>query len=104
MGTALITNDIQFAALHTQGKFKRNLQKFKNREDVKVLLLPISSGANGLNLIEASHVLLIEPILNPAEELQAIGRVHRIGQTKPRTVHRFLVSATIEERIHKMLK
>ncbi len=40
---------------------------FQNRDDVKVLLLPISSGANGLNLIEASHVLLIEPILNPAQ-------------------------------------
>ena len=104
LGSALITNDIQFAALHTQGKFKRNLQKFKNRQDVKVLLLPISSGANGLNLIEASHVLLIEPILNPAEELQAIGRVHRIGQTKPTTIHRFLIASTIEERIHNMLR
>ena len=29
LGTALIQNDIQFAALHAQGKFKRNLQKFK---------------------------------------------------------------------------
>merc|ERR1719273_2223416 len=103
LGSALITNDIQFAALHTQGKFKRNLQKFKNRQDVKVLLLPISSGANGLNLIEASHVLLIEPILNPAQELQAIGRVHRIGQTKPTTIHRFLIRSTIEERMYKML-
>ena len=69
-----------------------------------MLLLPISSGANGLNLIEASHVLLIEPILNPAQELQAIGRVHRIGQTKPTVVHRFIISSTIEERILKMLK
>ena len=43
---------------------------FQNRADVKVLLLPISSGANGLNLVEASHVILVEPILNPAQELQ----------------------------------
>ena len=27
--SALVTNDIQFATLHVQGKFKRNLQKFK---------------------------------------------------------------------------
>jgi hypothetical protein len=32
---------------------------FQNRDDVKVLLLPVTSGANGLNLISASHVLLV---------------------------------------------
>ena len=59
LGEALDQNDIHYAALQAQqGKFKRNLQKFKNREDVKVLLIPLKSGANGLNLIEASHVLL----------------------------------------------
>lgn len=61
---------------------QKNLATFKQEADVSVLLLPVHSGANGLNLIEATHVLLVEPILNPAQELQAIGRVHRIGQTK----------------------
>jgi len=109
LGAALDENNIPYASLHnsgatTQGNFKRNLQKFKNREDVKVLLMPISRGANGLNLVEASHVLLMEPLLNPAQELQAIGRVHRIGQKKATCVHRFLVKQTIEERIHQMLR
>jgi len=106
LATALDDNSINYAALHTQGKGKlqRNLQKFKNRDDVHVLLLPVSSGANGLNLTEASHVLLMEPILNPAQELQAIGRVHRIGQKNKTTVHRFYVKQTIEEKMQQMLK
>uniref|UniRef100_A0A671W3I7 SNF2 histone linker PHD RING helicase n=1 Tax=Sparus aurata TaxID=8175 RepID=A0A671W3I7_SPAAU len=71
---------------------------------INILLLPLHTGSNGLNIIEATHVLLVEPILNPAHELQAIGRVHRIGQTKPTFVHRFLIRSTIEERMQAMLK
>ncbi|KAF4525763.1 hypothetical protein B566_EDAN002025 [Ephemera danica] len=73
-------------------------------KNVTALLLPVHSGANGLNLIEATHVLLVEPILNPASELQALGRVHRIGQTRPTIIHRFVVRGTIEERMHEVLK
>ncbi|KAG8444170.1 hypothetical protein GDO86_009377, partial [Hymenochirus boettgeri] len=69
-----------------------------------ILLLLLTYRLHGLNIIEATHVLLVEPILNPAHELQAIGRVHRIGQTKSTVVHRFLIKATIERRMQAMLK
>ncbi|XP_031496910.1 uncharacterized protein LOC116262040 isoform X1 [Nymphaea colorata] len=71
-------------------------------KSIRVLLILIQHGANGLNLLEAQHVVLIEPLLNPAVEAQAINRVHRIGQEKPTFVHRFIVKNTVEESIHKL--
>jgi E3 ubiquitin-protein ligase SHPRH len=55
---------------------------FKEDGRVNVLLLPYHTGSNGLNLFEASHVVMVEPTLNPAQEAQAIGRVYRMGQTR----------------------
>lgn len=101
---AFAQNGITFRALHQHSKFQKHLASFKSNSLISALLLPISSGANGLNIIEAAHVILVEPILNPAAELQAIGRIHRIGQTKETTVHRFLVRDTIEDRMHHILK
>ncbi|XP_013421638.1 E3 ubiquitin-protein ligase SHPRH [Lingula anatina] len=102
IGRALTENGVPFKSLHQQNKFQTNLSCFKNDPGVVALLLPVHSGANGLNLIEATHVLMVEPILNPAQELQAVGRVHRIGQTRPTVIHRFIVRGTIEERIYHM--
>mmetsp|Transcript_32103 Transcript_32103/g.125151 ORF Transcript_32103/g.125151 Transcript_32103/m.125151 type:complete len:223 (+) Transcript_32103:82-750(+) len=48
---------------------------------------------------DAKQVVLVEPQMNPAAEAQAVGRVHRIGQTQKTTVHHFIVENTIEEKI-----
>uniref|UniRef100_A0A8C4ICK3 SNF2 histone linker PHD RING helicase n=1 Tax=Dicentrarchus labrax TaxID=13489 RepID=A0A8C4ICK3_DICLA len=101
---ALFDNNMEFSQINGIHKFQENLCSFKYEEKINILLLPLHTGSNGLNIIEATHVLLVEPILNPAHELQAIGRVHRIGQTKPTFVHRFLIKSTIEERMQAMLK
>ncbi|KAK2826564.1 hypothetical protein Q5P01_020778 [Channa striata] len=101
---ALFDNNMEFSQINGIHKFQENLSSFKYEEKINILLLPLHTGSNGLNIIEATHVLLVEPILNPAHELQAIGRVHRIGQTKPTFVHRFLIKSTIEERMQAMLK
>ena len=49
------------------------------------------SGAVGINLTAANHVFLMEPAFNPALEAQAIGRAHRMGQTRPVVVKKFYV-------------
>ncbi|KXZ52879.1 hypothetical protein GPECTOR_8g26 [Gonium pectorale] len=68
----------------------------------RVLLLQLKQGGAGLNLTEAQHVVLMEPQLDPAAEAQAVGRVHRIGQSRPTHVHRFVVEHTVEEQVHKL--
>ena len=47
---------------------------------------------------------LLDPWWNPATEDQAIDRVHRLGQTRPVVVTRFIIQGTIEERILDMQK
>uniref|UniRef100_A0A803NY48 E3 ubiquitin-protein ligase SHPRH n=1 Tax=Cannabis sativa TaxID=3483 RepID=A0A803NY48_CANSA len=84
-----------------KGKKKKPSQN-PEEQSVQVLLLLIQHGANGLNLLEAQHVVLVEPLLNPAAEAQAISRVHRIGQEKRTLVHRFIVKDTVEESIYKL--
>ncbi|XP_016659525.1 E3 ubiquitin-protein ligase SHPRH-like [Acyrthosiphon pisum] len=41
----------------------------------------------------------MEPIINKADEHQAIGTIHRLGQTKPTFVHNFIIRDSIEENI-----
>ncbi|XP_034237613.1 E3 ubiquitin-protein ligase SHPRH isoform X2 [Thrips palmi] len=99
---ALNCNSIKNLRLKSGAGYEQTLQRFKDMEEenpVTALLLLLKLGSKGLNLTEATHVMLVEPLLNPADELQAIGRIHRIGQTRQTYVHRFLIRETIEDRM-----
>lgn len=62
-----------------------------------------SAGAVGINLTQANRVFLMEPCFNPALEQQAIGRVHRLGQTRRVDIVRLVMERSVETRINAML-
>lgn len=64
-----------------------------------LFLISLKAGGVGLNLTRADTVILYDPWWNPAVEAQAIGRAHRIGQTRPVFVHRIIAEETIEEKM-----
>jgi SNF2 family DNA or RNA helicase len=61
----------------------KQIEGFKKIQGGAVFIIQIKSGGQGLNLQEATRVYITAPSWNPATELQAIGRSHRTGQTKP---------------------
>lgn len=75
------------------------MQEFSRKEEdsTPVFLLSTRAGGLGLNLVSADTVILFDNDWNPQMDLQAIDRAHRIGQTRPVKVFRFVVRDTVEE-------
>ncbi|KAK4532867.1 hypothetical protein CCYA_CCYA14G3724 [Cyanidiococcus yangmingshanensis] len=68
-------------------------------EEMNVLLASLRAGGVGLNLTAASAVFLVDPWWNPYVEDQAIDRIHRMGQTRPVQIRRYIVRNSVEERM-----
>jgi len=79
------------------------IEKFRDDPACKVFL-STDAGGVGLNLQAASAVVNFEPPWNPARLEQRIGRVHRMGQSRPVHVIHMLTQDSIEERVWETLK
>eukprot|EP00978_Attheya_sp_CCMP212_P032059 scaffold123505_cov55-Attheya_sp.AAC.1 len=75
------------------------LKDFREDPSVRVLLMSLKAGGVALNLTIANHIYLMDPWWNPAAEMQAIDRTHRLGQYRPIRAVRFIAENTVEERI-----
>ncbi len=78
------------------------INSFKNRSDIQLFLISLKAGGVGLNLTEADYVFILDPWWNPAAEMQALNRAHRIGQDKNVFVYRFITKETVEEKIVRL--
>lgn len=75
------------------------IEDFKSKGGV--LCLSKKIGCSGLNLPEATHLILVESSWNPVDDHQAVGRMFRVSQLSPTYVYRFVAKNTIEERAYK---
>lgn len=79
------------------------ISRFKAKPPPRMLLVSLRAGGVGLNLGEATHVIVFDRWWNPAVEMQAIYRAHRFSRSEPLHVIRFLIADSIEERIVDVL-
>ena len=78
------------------------IENFKTG-DTNILLMSLMAGGVGLNIQEASTVIIFDRWWNPAVESQAIARAHRMGRKDPVHAIKFVTSGTIEEKILQIL-
>lgn len=74
----------------------------------QVIMLSLKNAASGTHLVEANHIIFIDPVNSSKKmvfdiENQAIARAYRIGQTKKVHIHRLLIKNTIEETIYNKI-
>lgn len=78
------------------------IEKFNKDDDVHAFFISLKAGGTGLNLTAADYVFILDPWWNPAAEMQAVSRAHRIGQDRKVTLYRFITKDTVEEKIQRL--
>ena len=78
---------------------EERVKRFQSDEGVRLFLISLKAGGVGLNLTAADYVFLVDPWWNPAVELQAVDRTHRIGQDKKVFTYRLISEGTVEEKV-----
>lgn len=86
----------------TKAKKRLEMCDSFNEGEKDIFLISLKAGGSGLNLTGADVVIHFDPWWNPAVEVQATDRAHRIGQDKVVQVIKLITEGTIEEKIIKI--
>lgn len=71
----------------------------REQSPYQVFLISTKAGGLGINLTRASTVVLFDSDWNPQNDLQAMARAHRIGQTRRVRVLRLVCQGSVEDQM-----
>ena len=77
-----------------------HLARLASDASIFAAVLTTRVGGVGVDLTGADRVVLVDPDWNPQTDAQARERAWRLGQTRPVTIYRLVVSGAIEEKIY----
>lgn len=78
------------------------IDRFSNdSKDGFIFLLSTKAGGQGITLTAADTCILYDSDWNPQNDLQAMARCHRIGQSKDVTIYRLVSKNTYEENLFR---
>ena len=98
IGQALAANGLCFVEAATPGA----VAQFQHDPALQVCLMDFEKDCAGTHLVCATHVSFMEPQHRDDLELQAAGRVHRVGQARETYVHRFVMAGTVEQEMMRI--
>ena len=78
------------------------VNNFQYDPENRIFLISLKAGGVGLNLTAADYVFILDPWWNPASEMQAMNRAHRIGQDKNVFMYKYITTNSIEEKITRL--
>ncbi len=97
---ALENRKVSYAYLDGSTRDRQEqVDTFQQNGKLSFFLISLKAGGVGLNLTAADYVIHIDPWWNPAVEMQASDRTHRIGQDKPVFVFKLITRDSVEEKI-----
>ncbi|EGB12379.1 hypothetical protein AURANDRAFT_19641 [Aureococcus anophagefferens] len=79
----------------------RSIREFQADEGPpdRIFVITMRAGSVGITLTAADVVYLLGPCVDPADEVQAAGRIHRLGQSSDVLIKKFVVNGTVEASI-----
>lgn len=81
----------------------KDLEAYESEND-SCTLVQYQAGAKGLNLQKANKIIFYSPTERCEDYMQALKRIHRIGQHKPCFYYRIVCRDSVEERIYQALE